>query len=61
MDFCKSKFSLNNHESLIQTEHTFNNIPFADIATQQCHFIPSIQKILLTGKDLIRKRKIFLT
>jgi hypothetical protein len=53
VNFCKSKLTLNNNESLIQTEHKFDNIPFADIATQQCNYIPSIQQILLTGKALI--------
>jgi len=58
VNFCKSKLILNNNESLIQTEHKFDNIPFADIATQQCNYIPSIQQILLTGKDLIWQRKL---
>jgi len=52
MNFCKDKLlSLNTDISLIQSEHTFDNIPFADIATQQGDKIPSIQQILLTGKN----------
>jgi len=51
VNFCKSKLIFNNNESLIQTEHKFDNIPFADIATQQGDKIPSSQQILLTGKN----------
>jgi hypothetical protein len=53
VNFCQNKLSSNNDTSLIQTEHTFNSIPFAEIATQHSDHIPSIQQILLTGKDLI--------
>ncbi|CAF1234028.1 unnamed protein product [Rotaria sordida] len=48
VNFCKSKLLLNNDDLLIQTEHTFNSIPFAEIATQQCNNIPSIRQINLT-------------
>ncbi len=61
MNFCQSKLSFNPDESLIQTEHIFDNIPFADIATQQCNYIPSIQQILFTGKNWIEKRKMIFT
>jgi hypothetical protein len=54
--FCKNKLSLNTELSLVQTEHIFDNIPFAEIATQHCDHIPPIQQILLTGKDLILKK-----
>jgi hypothetical protein len=53
VNFCQNKLSSNNDTSLIQSEHTFNSIPFAEIATQHSDHIPSIQQILLTGKNLI--------
>ncbi|UJR30596.1 hypothetical protein I4U23_018122 [Adineta vaga] len=47
-NFCKDKLSFIHDTSLIQTEHSFNDIPFAEIATQQNDRIPPIQQILLT-------------
>ncbi len=49
VNFCKDKLSFTNDESLTQTEHTYDSIPFADIATQRCDNIPSIYQIPLTG------------
>ncbi len=57
MNFCKSKLSFNNDQSLSQTEHIFDSIPFADIASQQCNYIPSIHQIPLTGNDFIREKQ----
>jgi hypothetical protein len=57
VNFCQSKFSIDDNASLIQTEHTFDIIPFAEIATQQCDRIPAIQQILLTGKNFVRETK----
>ncbi|CAF1126373.1 unnamed protein product [Adineta steineri] len=48
VDFCKNKLLSNNEISLIQSEHTFNDVPFAEIATQQSDNIRPIQQILLT-------------
>ncbi|CAF4281560.1 unnamed protein product, partial [Adineta steineri] len=48
VDFCKNKLLSNNEISLIQTEHTFNDVPFAEIATQQSDNIRPIQQIPLT-------------
>ncbi|CAF3355138.1 unnamed protein product [Rotaria socialis] len=48
VEICKSKLSLKNDTSLIQTEHAFNSIPLAHIATEQCDHKRPIAKILLT-------------
>ena len=52
MEFCKNKLSFTNDESLTQSAHTYDSIPYADVATQQSNYRPSISQIPLTGNDL---------
>ncbi|CAF1318875.1 unnamed protein product [Adineta ricciae] len=48
VNFCKDNLSFINDTSIAQTAHTFDDVPFADIATQQSDRRAPIQRILLT-------------
>ncbi|CAF1331977.1 unnamed protein product [Adineta ricciae] len=48
VNFCKDNLSFINDTSIAQTPHTFDDVPFADIATQQSDRRAPIQQILLT-------------
>lgn len=53
MTFCRDRFSSNAEQtSDVQQEHAFDDIPFADVATQQRDRRPPIREILLTGSNL---------
>ena len=51
VEFCRSRLTCIDHSSLVQSEHSFDSTPFADIAVQQRDHIPSIRQIPLSGND----------